>query len=375
MTMARLRLKYVNAFRNPKRTNDRVRYYFRVRGQKAIPLPGLPGSEEFMVAYQAALAALPSQTPTEIGESRTQPGTIDALVVSYYGSGVWLYGMHETTRQRRRPTIEAFRVQHGSKRVALLRRDHIESMLAKIEKPHARKHWLKAIRGLLKHAVPTMIRDNPCDGISIVVPKSKGHHTWTDAEIAQFRGHWQLGTVPRLVLEFALETVSRGIEITRLGRQHVHNGRIKIARAKGSDDVDLLLTDDLRAAIEAMPKTDHLLFVAKNDGSPMMANWLSKLFADWATAAGLPAHCRLHGLKKGGMRQGAEDGLSAHQLMAWSGHRSLSEVQRYTEAANRKRLADAALRGRRGRTKLEDPYTNTPPELHKHNAKPLKLRG
>jgi hypothetical protein len=53
----------------------------------------------------------------------------------------------------------------------------------------------------------------------------------------------------------------------------------------------------------------------------------------------------------------------------------LSEVQRYTEAADKRRLADTALRGRRERTKSADGYTNTPPELHKQDAKPLKLQG
>jgi hypothetical protein len=372
--MATLRLQYVNAFRNSKRTNDRVRYYFRRRGEKAIPLPGMPGSEEFMLAYQAALAALPEAT-AEVGARRTQPGTIDALVVSYYQSGAWLHGMDETTRQRRRPTIERFRERHGSKRVALLRREHVEGMLAKIEKPHAKKHWLKAIRGLLTHAMPTLRRDNPADGINVVVPKSKGHHTWTDVEVEQFRAHWALGTVPRLVMEFALETVSRGIEITRLGRQHVHNGRIRIERAKGSDDVNLLLSDELRAAIEAMPKTNHLLFVAKVDGSPMTPNWLSKCFAEWAIEAGLPARCRMHGLKKGGMRRDAEDGFTAHELMAKSGHKTLSEVQRYTQAVDNQRLVDSGHVKRRGRTKREDVYTNTPPELHKQDDKSLKSLG
>jgi Phage integrase family len=373
MTMAKLRLKYVNAFRNSKRTNDRLRHYFRRRGQqKAVPLPGLPGSEEFMAAYTAALATLPDH-PSEIGARRTQPGTIDALAVSYYQSGSWLHGMDESTRQRRRPTIERFRERHGSKRVALLRRDHVEKMLGEIDKPHAKKHWLKAIRGLLKHAVPTMRRDNPCDGINVVVPKSKGHHTWTDAEVEQFRVHWLLGTVPRLAMEFALETVSRGIEITRLGRQHVHNGRIRIERAKGSDEVNLLLSDELRAAIEAMPKANHLLFVAKVDGSPMTPNWLSKCFAEWAIEAGLPARCRMHGLKKGGMRRDAEDGFTAHELMAKSGHKTLSEVQRYTEAVDNQRLVDSGHAKRRKRTKREDDYTNTPPDLHKQNGKPLKL--
>jgi hypothetical protein len=183
--MATLELRYVNSFRNRKRKSDRVRFYFRRRGEKAIPLPGLPGSEEFMAVYQQALAAL-SEASTEIAASRTLPGTVNALVVSYYQSGAWLHALGDGSRQRHRGIIERFREKHGNKRVALLRRDHIEGMLVQIEKPYARRHWLKAVRALLKHAVPTMIRDNPAAGIRVVVPKTGGYHSWSDAEVAQF---------------------------------------------------------------------------------------------------------------------------------------------------------------------------------------------
>lgn len=43
------------------------------------------------------------------------------------------------------------------------------------------------------------------------------------------------------------------------------------------------------------------------------------------------------------MRRAAEAGGTAHELMALSGHRTLSEVQRYTDAANKKMLADSAM--------------------------------
>jgi integrase len=51
-----------------------------------------------------------------------------------------------------------------------------------------------------------------------------------------------------------------------------------------------------------------------------------------------------HGLRKAFCRIGAEAGLTPHQLMALSGHKSLAEVTRYTEAANRARLAKEAMR-------------------------------
>jgi len=49
-SMAVIRLKYVNSFANRDRKNCRMRHYFRRRGEKAISLPGVPGSEEFMAA-------------------------------------------------------------------------------------------------------------------------------------------------------------------------------------------------------------------------------------------------------------------------------------------------------------------------------------
>jgi len=104
--MARIKLKYVNAFRD---RHGRVRYYFRRRGEKAIPLPGLPGSEEFMAGYAMALAAQPDQL--EIGASRTLPGTINALVVDYYRSADWQNGLADNTRKNRRRIVESRQAQ------------------------------------------------------------------------------------------------------------------------------------------------------------------------------------------------------------------------------------------------------------------------
>src|SRR6516162_1312140 len=305
-SMARLRLKHVNAFRNRNRKDGRTRHYFRRRGQKAIPLPGLPGSDEFMAAYAMALAAIPDQP--EIGE------------------------------------------------------------------PTAKRHWLKAIRGLLRFAVPTMLKADPTEGIATVkLPKSKGHHTWTDYEIEQYRACWPLGTQQRLVMEFALETASRKGEVVRLGPQHVRKGRIRIERTHGSEDVDIPLSPELQAACDAMPKA-HLTYIVTMHGKPRSKFGLGNDFAKWVTEAGLPARCRLHGLKKGGMRRLAEAGGTAHELMAFSGHKTLTEVQRYTTDADRKKLADSAMAKLRGRSENTN-VTNIESPLHKQGANPLKTKG
>ena len=369
--MVQIKLKYVNGFANRDRKNGRVRYYFRRRGQKAILLPGLPGSEEFMAAYAAALQSI---DVAEIGADRTLPGTVSALVVDYYRSDEWQNQLAEDTRKTRRRIIERFRAKHGNKRVAFLRREHLLKMLAEIGKPSAKRHWLKAIRGLLRFAVPTMLKVDPTEGIgNIKLPKSRGHPTWTDEQIVQYRSYWPIGTQPRLVMEFALETVSRRGEVVRLGPQHVKNGRIRIERTHGSEDVDIPVSPQLQAACDAMPKS-HLTFIVTAQGKPRSKYGMGGDFAKWATEAGLPKSCRLHGLKKAGMRRRADAGNTAHELMAFSGHKSLSEVQRYTTAADKRRLADSGHAKMQAQS-VNANVTNIASSLHKQTNKSLKTAG
>jgi integrase len=359
--------KFVQAFID---RHGKPRFYFRRAGFKTVKLPGLPWSPEFMAAYEVAMGGetLPR------APRRTLPGTIDALVVSYYKSDAWQHGLAEDTRKSRRRIIEKFRAEHGDKRVALLREDHIRKMLSKIERPAAKRNWLKAIRGLLRSAIPAMRHNDPTASIGTIrLPTTKGHHTWTDSEIEQYRAYWPLGTQQRLVMEFALETASRRGEVVRLGPQHVKNGRIRIERTHGSLDVDIPITPELQAACDAMPKA-HLTYIITAQGKPRSKYGLGNDFAKWATEAGLPARCRLHGLKKGGMRRLAEAGGTSHELMAISGHKTLSEVERYTKDADRKRLATSGMAKLRGGQKVNVELSNPTAQTVKPAAKLLKKK-
>jgi integrase len=63
---------------------------------------------------------------------------------------------------------------------------------------------------------------------------------------------------------------------------------------------------------------------------------------DWCDQANLH-HCSAHGLRKARAAEIAESGATAHELMGVTGHQSLQEAERYTKAARRPKLADAAL--------------------------------
>jgi hypothetical protein len=52
------------------------------------------------------------------------------------------------------------------------------------------------------------------------------------------------------------------------------------------------------------------------------------------------------------MRRLAEAGKTEKQIMAVSGHKTMKEVQRYTDAADQRRLAKDAMTGDEKRTEL-----------------------
>ena len=78
--MTRLKLRYVNEYRD---RHGKVRRYFRRPGQRAIPLPGLPGSIEFMAAYQAALAIVAPPPPSP---KHVIAGSLAAVTTGYFRS-------------------------------------------------------------------------------------------------------------------------------------------------------------------------------------------------------------------------------------------------------------------------------------------------
>jgi integrase len=324
------------------------RCYLRRPGYARLPLVGLYGSEEFAKSYQQAMGGGVAVTPRAIGAGRTVAGSVNALIATYLTSKRWAApppeGLAPNSKRNRAPIMEKLRTgPWGAVMVRDLAGKHVRAMLEG-QTGHAKKHYLKTLRGLFAYAIEIdLVETDPSIGIKVKVPASEGYHTWSDEEIAQYRGHWPLGTEPRLVLEFALETASRRCEVVNLGRQHVKGGRIKIKRAKGCNGVDIPVSLELAEALDAMAPTHHLTYLVRHNGQPYTPESLGLKFAQWATGAGLPSRCRLHGLRKARTAQLASKGASPHTIMAITGHKSLAEVQRYADRYNRKVAADAAM--------------------------------
>jgi hypothetical protein len=160
--MTRIRLQFVHEFHD---RHGKVRRYFRRPGFKQIALTGLPGSSEFMAAYEAALGGMTAPPPM-IGASRTKPGTLNAAVVTYYQS-LAFRELAPGTQGMRRSILERLRVKHGNETISRLPPRFIAQSLSRMG-PGAARNWLKALRYLLEFAAAEGFRvDNPTQGIKL----------------------------------------------------------------------------------------------------------------------------------------------------------------------------------------------------------------
>lgn len=336
--MARIRLKYVHEFRD---RHGRLRRYVRLPGRPKTPVPGIPGSAEFMEAYQLALAG--EASPVEIGASRTIAGTVNAAVVSYYGSAAFA-NLAPGTQRMRRNILERFRADHGDKRIALLQRDHIDRMVAaKAATPSAARNFLKTLHVLMAHCVAMRLRDDdPTIGVKSVKIRSDGIYTWSEQDIATFEASHPIGSRARLALALLLFTGQRRSDVIRMGRQHVRDDAIHFTQQKTGAVLAIPLHPELADIMSGTP-SDHLTFLVTRDGSPFSPAGFGNLFRAWCKEAGLRKECSAHGLRKAACRRLAEAGCSAPEIMAISGHASLREVQRYCAAADQARMARAAM--------------------------------
>jgi integrase len=332
--MTILRLKFVQVFHTPSGKY----FYFRKRGAPRIRLPGLPGSHEFMAAYAEALAA----APVAIGAAkRSKPGSVSAALAEYYTSQAFR-SLTGGTPARRRAELERFRTDYGQRLIASLPKEFLVALLDSMP-PYTARNMLKALRHFTRWCeIRKLVRSDPTAGIRIKVPKSDGHHTWTEAEIATFEAHYPVGSKARLALALGIFTAQRRGDVIRMGRQHVRDGVLTVRQQKTGATLAIPVHPELQRIIAATP-IGNLTLLTMKSGKGYSANDFSDQFRAWCDAAGLGPQCTFHGLRKLALTRLANAGCSAHELAAISGHASLKEVERYTRKADQARLARAAL--------------------------------
>jgi integrase len=337
--MTRIKLKYVNEYRD---RHGKVRRYFRRPGCRAIPLPGLPGSIEFMSAYEAALASVLPPLPSS---KHVTAGSLAAVAAGYFRSSDFA-NLSPSSQRSYRVALKPILDAHGHRLVRDLTnvaaRHVIEGIGAR--RPGMANLTRAVLSKIMTYAIEISIRaDNPFAGLK---PYRLGtYHTWTDAEIAQFERRWPLGTRERLAFALLLYTGQRGGDVVKMRRSDIVGGRIRVAQdkvRKGTiNELMIPIHPALARALQAGPVVGMTHIITSTRGQPLQR--LTKIMAVAIAMAGLPPRCVAHGLRKAALRRLAEAGSTTKQIAAVSGHRSLSEIERYTARADQAGLAQSAI--------------------------------
>ena len=327
--------KYVQAWVDH---DGRAHHYFRRPGFPRVRLPGLPWSPSFMAEYEKAI----SGARTAIGAGRVKPGSVAAVIAEYKDSREFFGSKSAGTQRMRRGILDRFRAAYGDRPFALLPPEWIEALLDS-KPPHAARSWRATLRSLCQFGVKRRyLRTDPTANIKQRAIKGDGFHTWTEDEISQFVRFHPLGTKPRLALALLLYTAQRRSDVVKMGRQHIRDGWLHVKQEKTDKPLAIPVHPELRAVLDATPSA-QLTFLVTATGKPYGGNAFSAQFRNWCDAAGLPKHCKPHGLRKAACRRLAEAGCSGNEIMAISGHATLKELVRYTKAADQARLARNAM--------------------------------
>jgi integrase len=336
-----------------------IRIYYRAKGRSKVRLRSTPWTLEFMAEYEAAKGVLAAQQPrsTDIAT-----GTWRWLCVKYFGECAEYKRLDPQTQRVRRLILEGTFDEPIAPGSAKLFRDMPLSRMGtdavevlrdrKIDLPGAANNRVKAIRQVFKFGTrkkhpdgKPYVLNNPARDVEKFSYGSSGFHSWTPEEVRQFEERHPIGTKARLALALLLFTGQRRADVIRFGKQHVRNGKLTFTQRKGRHrepiTLSLPILPILQQIIDVSPCGD-LTFLVNHLNRPFTDAGFGNRFRDWCDQAGLP-NCSAHGLRKASATNAANNGATAHQLMAMFGWKSIKMAQHYTRAADQERLAESAM--------------------------------
>jgi integrase len=318
-----------------------------------VPLPA-PWEEGFLEAYNTAAtgkAVSKARAPTA--------GTLGFVIVAYLGSREYLDLGSETKKTYRR-LLDNLRGAAGDDLVADFQTRHLEAMVAKraLEGgPEAGNNLRRMLKKLFPLAVSMGLRkDDPAALIKKIKRKPgsrQGHRTWTDDDIAAFIAKHPFGTRAYLALSLLLYTGQRRSDVVKLSPENVRGAydpkdfmgrKLAFTQQKTGTSLVIPIHHTLaEALVEANIPADAPAFLLTQHGQPYSPQGLTNYFVESSRAAGIEGQASPHGLRKAAARRLAEAGCSMKVIAALTGHTTLKEIQRYTDAADQERLAEMAM--------------------------------
>jgi integrase len=366
--MATMRLRYVHSFVDK---TGRVRFYFRHRGER-WPLPGEPGSVEFSARYDE-LRRQHLEPAQGRGNVVFGPNTMGAVIEKYLASEDFKSKAHHTRRQYRR-LLDRIKERCGRALITDLREDHVREIRSKFL-PHTftadeAVMLLSTLWSFAKEHLAMRLGSNPTRDVPRLHKRTWEHKPWPDAVIQEFDARARPRRNARLALLLLLYTGQRAGDVAAMKWERYDGKGIEVRQEKTDELLWIPCHSKLRDALDRAERKSEFILTTQL-GSGYSDGAFCNMIAEATAQIGRKEYTA-HGLRKNAAKALAEAGCTIHQIMAITGHKSLSLAMHYSKGAAQKRLAQEAIDKLESATKVANPRTIEEPKVANLIDKPGK---
>lgn len=315
-------------------------------------LPGVPGDNEFMAAYNAAVAE----------KSRPAKGALQSILNAFQASSEW-DNLADRTRRDYVGLIKVIEKRFGDMPLAVLTRREARGVFmawrderAKASRRQGDYGWQVLARILSWAYGRGLVGANPCEKGGRVYRGTRADKIWTDADERAF-----LGMAPahlHLPLLLALWTGQRQGDLLALTWMQYDGAHIRLRQGKTGRRVTIKCGEPLRIALDAQRKKAGQVLLT-SEGDPWTSDGFRSSWRKACIAAGIKG-VTFNDTRGTAVSRLALVGCTVPQIVAITGH-SLRDAGAILDAhyLNRdQQLGDDAITKLETRTKSPNQPTN-----------------
>ncbi len=319
-----VRLKHVKRVR----VKGRTYWYHRITGER------LPDDRE-----ERAARVMDVNRTLKGTARKTARGSLADVITQYKRSPEYRQ-LRERTQQEYAGYLDLMLETWGRFPVTDIERTHILALRDKYaETPAKANKMVGTLRIVLSFAVDREYRtDNPAKEIK-KLKTGAGHATWPDEAIDRF-----LSAAPpmmALALKLGLYTGQREGDVLAMSWHDYDGAFIQVVQSKTGAKLSIPVHSALREALDAQERVSPIVLTTAT-GKPFTDSNFRHHLGKAMKAAGLVG-MTYHGLRYTAAARLAEAGCSLKEIASITGHRSLGMIEKYSRAADQKRLSGAAI--------------------------------
>lgn len=342
----RVRLKGINS-RTKRLADGTIRTYFYA-WKGGPPLPGKPGSPEFVAAYNEAVAQRHSP----------KAGTLQTILNGFQESTEWR-DLAARTRADYTKLIRLIEKEFGTLPISGLGDRRVRAVLlawrdkrAISSRRQADYGWQVLARILSWAFGRGLTPGNPCERGGRVYRGSRAENVWTVDDETAFYAH-----APKhlhLALTLALWTGQRQGDLLALSWTQYRDGRIRLKQSKTGERVVIPVGKPLRAALDPHQQPTGRILL-NSDGKPWTPDGFRSSWRKACAGAGITG-VTFNDLRGTAVTRLALAECTEAEIATITGH-SLRDVRSILDAHYLNRdlgLGESAIRKLEGRTKIPD---------------------